>query len=45
MGGGKKVLLMVGLVAQLLEQSLPTPEIRGSNLDMVKILSTNCGFK
>ena len=26
----------------LVERSLPTPEIRGSNPDISKILSTNC---
>ena len=30
------------VVAQLVEQLLPTPEIRGLNLDIGKILSTNC---
>ena len=40
-----KILLLVGLVAQLVEQSLPTPEIRGSNLDMVKILFNIGSFK
>ena len=30
------------VVAQLVERSLPTPEIRGSNPDIGKILSTNC---
>ena len=30
------------IVAQLIERSLLTPEIRGSNLDIGKILSTNC---
>ena len=30
------------VVAQLVEQSLPTPEIRGSNPDIGKILSSNC---
>ena len=29
-------------VAQLVEQLLPTPEVRGLNLDIDKILSTNC---
>ena len=29
------------VVAQLIEQSLPTPEIRGSNPDIGKILSAN----
>ena len=33
------------VVAQLVELSLLTPEICGSNLNMVKILSTNCTFK
>ena len=30
------------VVAQLVDWSHPTPEIRGSNLKFVKILSTNC---
>ena len=30
------------VVAQMVEWSLPTPEIRGSNPDNGKILSTNC---
>ena len=30
------------VVAQLVEQLLPTPDIRGSNPDIGKILSTNC---
>ena len=30
------------VVAQLVERSLPTREIRGSNADIGKILSTNC---
>ena len=30
------------VVAQLVEQLLPTPDIRGSNPDMGKILSTKC---
>ena len=30
------------VVAQLVEQLLPTPEIHGSNPDISKILSTNC---
>ena len=30
------------VVAQLVERSLPTPEIRGLNPDIGKILSTNC---
>ena len=38
---------MIGLVgavvvAQLVERSLPTPEILGSNPDIGKMLSTNC---
>ena len=32
---------MGSVVAQLVEQSLPTPEIRGSNPDIGKILSAN----
>ena len=30
------------VVAELVDQSLPTPEIRNSNHDIGKILSTNC---
>ena len=30
------------VVAQLVERSLPTPEIGGSNPDIGKVLSTNC---
>ena len=30
------------VVAQLVERSLPTPEIHGVNPDIGKILSTNC---
>ena len=30
------------VVAQLVERSLPTPEIGGSNPDIGKTLSTNC---
>ena len=30
------------VVAQLVERSILTPEIRGSNPDIGKILSTNC---
>ena len=30
------------VVAQLEERSLPTPEIRGSNPNIGKVLSTNC---
>ena len=30
------------VVAKMVEWSLPTPEIRGSNPDNGKILSTNC---
>ena len=33
------------VVAQLVEQSLLTPEIRGSNPDIDKILSTNCSIE
>ena len=36
---------MTVVVAQLVERSLPTPEIRGSNLSIGTILSTNCTFK
>ena len=34
--------VIVFVVAQLVERSLPTPEIRDSNPDIGKILSTNC---
>ena len=30
------------VVAKLVERSLPTPEIRGSNPNIGKLLSTNC---
>ena len=30
--------------SQLVEQSLPTPEIRGANLNIGKVLSTNCNL-
>ena len=30
------------VVVQLVEQLLPTPEIRGSNPEIGKVLSTNC---
>ena len=33
------------MVAQLVEQLLPTPEIFGSNPNIGKLLSTNCTFK
>ena len=33
------------VVAQLVEQSLPTQEIRSSNPDISKILSTNCAIR
>ena len=33
------------VVAQLVERSLLAPEISGSNLNIGKILSTNCTFK
>ena len=32
-------------VVQLVEWSLPTPEVRGSNPDIGKLLSTNCTIK
>ena len=32
-------------VAQFIERSLPTPQIRISNPNISKILSTNCTFK
>ena len=38
----KDVKLRAVVVAQLLERSLPTQEIRGSNSTLGKILSTNC---
>ena len=34
--------LLALVAAQLVEQLLPTPEIRSSNPDIGKILSTNC---
>ena len=36
---------MAVVVAQLVEQSLPTTEIRGSNPDIGEILSTNCAIE
>ena len=33
------------VVAQLVERSLPTPEIRGSNPGTGEILSTNCALE
>ena len=33
------------VVAQLAERSLPTPEFRGLNPNIGKVLSTNCRFK
>ena len=33
------------VVAQLVEQSLPTPEIRALNPNIDNILSTNCAIK
>ena len=38
----KETCLRAVVVAQLVEQSLTTPEIRGSNLVIDKILFTNC---
>ena len=38
--GRRKVWAVV--VAQLVERSLPTPDVRGSNPDIGKVLSTNC---
>ena len=38
----KETGLRAVVVAQLVEQSLTTPEIRGSNLVIDKILFTNC---
>ena len=35
-------LVWAVVVAQLVERSLLTPEIRGSNPDIGKTLSTNC---
>ena len=40
--GEKTVLVLAVVVAQLVEQSLLTSEIRGSNPVLGKILSTNC---
>ena len=42
---GKKLPLRVVVVAQLVERSLPTPEIRSLNPNIGKILSTNCLLK
>ena len=39
------VLFGAGVVAQLVEWSLPKPEICGSNPNISKILVTNCTFK
>ena len=36
---------LVVVVAQLVERLLPTPEIRCSNPNIGKLLSTNCAFK
>ena len=41
-GGRKYPIHGAVVVAQLEEGSLPTPEIRGSNPDIGKVLSTNC---
>ena len=38
----QKLQKLAVVVAQLVERSLPTPEICGSNPDIGKILSTNC---
>jgi hypothetical protein len=38
----KSALSRAAVVAQLVEQLLPTPEVRGSCLINDKILSTNC---
>ena len=35
-------MVLAVVVAQLVERSLPTPEIRGSNPNIGKVLSTNC---
>ena len=40
-----KVLSWAVVVAQLVEQSLPTPQICGLNSNNGKILSTNCTLK
>ena len=38
--GTNEVVQLVVVVAQLVEQPLPTPEIHGSNPDIGEILST-----
>ena len=42
-----KIILNEGaaVVAQLVERSLPTPKVRGSNPNIGEVLSTNCTFK
>ena len=44
MGDNKEQSFFWGavVVAQLVERLLPTPEIRGSNPDIIKIVYTNC---
>ena len=39
------LVLRAVVVAQLVERSLPTPEIHGSNPAIGKIVSTNCMIK
>ena len=41
----KAAKLEAVVVGQLVERSLPTPEIRSSNPDTGEILSTNCTFE
>ena len=41
----KAAKLEAVVVAQLVQRSLPTPEIRSSNPDTGEILSTNCKFE
>ena len=36
---------LVVVVAQLVERSLPTSEVSGSNPDISELLSTNCTIK
>ena len=38
----KQIKVWAVVVAQLVERSLPTPDIRGSNPNLSKVLSTNC---
>ena len=41
-GHGKVDRISAVVVAQLVEQSVPSPEICGSNPNIGKVLSTNC---